>query len=329
MVILAVVTMSMAARIPARAQAPIAQTLSGVVVNDGRPVSSEVVTLHRVTPSVSGPVGEATTGPDGRFRIPLPPPDTSRFTVYFTTVEHQTVRYFGPPIHPGQVSAGYTVEVFDTTSAARGSVRIARRDLILVPETESGWTVNEVVRVMNTGRRTLVPARDMPTAEFAIPERATEVELGEGDVASTELSVMDQRVLIRGPLLPGPRELILRYRIPAEHDETSLTLDLPTDTLNVFVRQPSPELRVTGLASTRTVTFGAESFVQYGSTALAPGAALALEWQRSGPPVNPVIAGVVVTLLVLSVGTVAAYRNRGALRPSPPRPTSAAAGSAR
>jgi hypothetical protein len=121
---------------------------------------------------------------------------------------------------------------------------------------------------------------------------------------------MDDRVLLLTPVPPGERDLFIRYRLPAGPSRSLLQIDEPTDTLNVFVRQPSHLTSVSGLETTRIVDAGDERFLQYGGLALLPGATVQLQWGRlSGPPIDPVIAAVSVTLLFLAVAVWAAVRN--------------------
>lgn len=284
--------------------------LTGRVHRANAPVAGAEVTLHRVSSSASGAVGRAVTDAAGRFRFTLPAADTAAFEVFFTTVEHQSVRYFGPPVHDREMAAAYAVEVFDTTSSvAPGVVRTARRDMVMIPQTDGGWTVNEIVRVRNAGDRTLVSADGMPTWETRLPEGAVEFEAGEGDVAPDEVMLMGDRVLLVGALVPGERELFLRYRLPASARGATIPLPASVDSMNVFVRQPGPVVTPTGLANTKTLTVEGERFVQYSSADLPAGADVRLTWEsRDAAPVDPVWAGLAVTVLVLAAGTAAALR---------------------
>lgn len=286
------------------------ETLVGSVVAESRPVAGTPVTLHRVTPSASGPVVTRETDSAGRFRFTIPPADTSRFNVYFTTVEYLGVRYFGAPIHPGEVQPAYSIEVFDTVSGpgAAGAIKVARRDLIVLPEGDLGWTVNEIVRVVNTGQRTVVSAGGMPTWEATVPEGAVDLEASEGQVAAADVQLMGNRVLYMGSLLPGAREIILRYRLPDTLREAALRFGSPTDTANLYVRQPAPDLEVEGLESRGEITFQGESFVRYGGSDLPADARIDLAWSQLSSPIDPVLAGVAAAVLVLLVGVWAAVR---------------------
>lgn len=293
---------------PARAQS--GSPLVGRVVKEDVGVPGVEVSLHQVTAQRSGMIAQAPTAADGSFTFALPAADSAGFNVFFVTVEHQGVRYFGAPVHRGEVPAGYRVEVFDTTSALAGAVRMARRGVILFPETEGGWSANELIRVVNTGRRTLVPAAGAPVWEFPLPEGATDFEVTEGDAANPELQVMGQRALFIGSLTPGPRELFVRYRLPADLPHIELTTLGAVDTLDVFIPEGAAQATVTGLADTRITSVENQRFVQYTGTNLPSGHLIRVAWAASGPPVDPVVAGLVVAIAILAVGSWLAFRNR-------------------
>lgn len=289
-------------------QAP--RVLSGRVVKGGQTVAGAAVTLHRVTGQASGPVATGTSDARGTFRFPLEAADTG-FAVFFATVEHQSVRYFGPPVHRDQEPADYAVEVFDTTSVTPGALQHTRRDVVLIPQTDGGWEVNEVLRIRNPGRRTLVPGKEIATLELRLPEGATDFEAGEGDIPPEQVKAMGTRVFLLTSFTPGIRELFLRYRLPPGLSSAKLPVRAATDTINVYVRQPSPQVRVAGLKTTKTLEVQGEKFVQYGATDVAVGESVGLEWTGpSSGPVSPVAGGVAAALLLLGVGSWAAYRNR-------------------
>lgn len=287
------------------------ERLSGSVILDGSPVSEAPVTLHRVTADSSGIVTSTRTSGDGRFAFVLPPPDTGSFTVYFATAEHAGVRYFGVPVHPGDTIGDYTITVRDTASAIPGAVRIPRRDLVLVPHAGGGWEVNEVVRISNTSSRTLVGRGGMPTVQVAIPSGAEAFEAGAGDLPADQVQQMGDRALLTAPLLPGERDLFLRYRLPGSGTADLRIIDA-ADTLNLFVQQPSPHITVTGLQPVEIVTVDGQRYLQLSGHDFAADATLRLRWEGDGPPIDPVVAGVGATVLLLLVGVGAALRNRAA-----------------
>lgn len=294
------------------------EVLRGTVLNEGEPVPGVAVTLHRVRAEESGPVGTATSDASGGFTFRLPPPDSAAFAVFFATAEYAGVRYFGRAVHPDDSAGDYAIEVFDTASAAPLPVRLSRRDLMLSPQPDGGWEVDEVVRIANPNALTLVGAGGLPTWEFRIPEGVEAFEVGEGEVPAAQVQRMESRVLLSLPLLPGTRELYFRYRLPGSVDDAVLPLDSPADTFNLFVRQPSPTVSVTGLTSTRLVEVENTEFLQYSGLDLPVDSQVEIEWESAAPPLDPVVAAVGVTILLLAGAVFAALRS--ARRPSGPTP---------
>lgn len=298
------------------------ERLEGRVVRNGAGVAGVPVTLHRVTKGASGPVGEATTGSTGTFSVPLPPAspqrDSADFVVFFATAQAEGVRYFGPPLHTTDSRGGYQIAVYDTTSAAAAvdSVRVARRDVALVPSDGGGWEVGEIVRFHNASRRTIVAAGGKPVVGFALPDSVAAFEVGDGEVTAQEVARMGNRVLLSSPFPPGVREVFVRYRIPDGASKFRVNPELTTDTLNLFVRQPSPAVTADGLTGPRPFRAESDEFVQYSAYGLQPGAAAGIEWEVPRPsPVDPRIAAIVVAALVLAVGAWVALRRGG---PAPP-----------
>ena len=287
--------------------------LRGTVSKSGETVSGVPVFLHRVTADAAGVVATERSDTEGDFSFPLTPADSGSFTVYFATAEYQGVRYFGPPIHPGDTLSSYTLAVFDTASvgALGDSIGVAQRDLLLVASADGGWEVDEVLRLENRSGRTLVGPSGLPAWEFRLPTGISSFEVGEGETASGDVQRMGDRLLITAPVRPGARELLLRYRIPPQSSALSLALAQPVSRFNVYLRQPSPEVQVTGLRQSDLVEEGGERFLLYSASDLVPGNEVRVRWS-GGPPLSPVVASVGIVLLLLSVGAWKAMRGNAA-----------------
>ncbi len=300
----------MVAAAPAVGQSASFDELTGRVTLEEAPIGGVPVELHRVTSATSGVIDRTVTDAAGGFHFRLPPLDTTGFTVFFTTAEHGGVRYFGRPLHPNDDPDDYRVAVFDTTSAPAEPPRLTRRDLVLMPQNDGSWEVNEIVRFTNAGTRTVVSASGMPTAEVDLPAGATDFEAGDGDAPADQVQRMGDRVLLLLPLIPGERELFFRYRLASRPSRTEIAMRVPTDTMNLFVRQPSPRLTVDGLSLAEIVEVESERFLRFSSSGDAAGGPVAIQWQSGGPPVSPITAAVALTVMVLLVGGVFAFRNR-------------------
>jgi len=284
--------------------------LLGQVLRYGEPVSGIPVTLHRVTSEGSGEVASTQSDAEGSFRFPLDRVEGASFTVFFVTVDFQSVRYFGPPIHPDQPREGYAVQVFDSVRELPIPPRIVRRDVVLMPEAGGSWEVNEIVTVSNSTNLALVAETGRPTWEFRVPAEAIDFEAGEGDILPHEINFMGDRVMVLTPLIPGERDLYVRYRISGTRSGSTIPIGEATDTFNLYVRQPSHLTSVIGLETTRMVEAEGERFLQYGGLDLPAGAMISLQWARTTPPVDPVVAAVSVTVLLLVAGVAVAWRQR-------------------
>lgn len=286
------------------------QELRGRVENAGQGIATIPVTLHQVTRDSSGAVAESLTGADGQFSFAPPPPAETGFTVFFATAEWKGVRYFGPPLHPDDSRGNYRIQVFDTVSAAAGGsdLRVVRRDLILLPEADGGWEINEILRVENSGSRTLVSSGGQPTWEFRLPAGAGAFEVGDGGIPADRIQRMGSRVLVTAPLPPGSHDAVVRYRLPATRSALALEIQQTTDELGMLVREPSPRLRVVGLARAADEQLAGERFTRYTASDVQPGARVRVEWDHSVAPLRPLTAALVVAGLVLVGGAGLAVR---------------------
>src|SRR5690606_9720451 len=136
------------------------------------------------------------------------------------------------------------------------------------PQNGGGWEVDEVLRVRNTSDRSLVPGPGKSSWEFQLPAAAIDFEAGEGDVAPDQIRRVGDRVFLLASLVPGDREVFVRYRLPASADLDSIGLTDGVDTMNVFVRQPAPKVTIAPLAAKPPVTVQGESFLQFTGTDL-------------------------------------------------------------
>ena len=299
--------------------------LTGRVVKGGQGVAAVPVELHRVARDTSGLLARGTSGADGRFTFRLPPADTGGFNVVFATAMVDGVRYFGPALHPGDPGTGYEVVAFDTTSAAAAvdSVRVSRRDVILVAGQRGGWEVAEVVRVENPLGRTVVGVGGKPVFGLPVPPGATDFQTDDPALSESagdrprDLVLMGGRVLATVPLTPGGRDFFFRYRLPPRTGTLALPLSGRTDTLALYVRQPAPGVSVQGLPAGEPFEAEGERFLRYTGTALSADARISVRWRgHGGAPVDPRLAAGIATALVLAVGAWFALRRRPGSTPA-------------
>src|SRR5690606_36664237 len=117
----------------------------------------------------------------------------------------------------------------------------------------------------------LVSPDESAAWSFGIPKGATDFEVGAGDVLPHELVLMENRVLHITPIVPGTREVLIRYRLPADARTGLVPITEPTDSFHLYVRQPAHLTAVTGLQSQRMVDIEDEQYLQYSATNIADG----------------------------------------------------------
>lgn len=310
-VLSALVAASLSSRLSAQDdQTGAASPLRGQVVLGGAPVGGVHVSLHRITSEASGAVAVAMTDPAGRFEFSREVDEATAFQFYFVTAEHNSVTFFGPFVRPDEDPTEYLVAVYDTAAVPPEPLRVAARHIVLMPEAGGSWEVNEIIAISNPTSVAIVPDGDAAAFELHLPEGVTDFEVGPGDVLPHEIAFMGGRLLHLTPVIPGSRDIFIRYRLPQNASPTSLAILEPTDTLNIYVRQPSHLTGISGIQSQRMIDVDGQRYLQYSSADLVTGTTIELRWSRPGPPVDPVMAAVTLSLILLGLAAVVAARNR-------------------
>lgn len=220
-----------------------------VVRGDTTGVGGIPVVFHRVTPDSAGELDTLSAGPDGSFTFPLPtvPDPGGRDEVYFGSVSHDGVLYFGPAVTRAvQLDSAYTIVVHDTAAAAPGGAElpVAVRYLVM-EEAEDGWQVTDLFALENRRGRTLVAREGDVVWAYPLPEGIRDLRVGGGDLDPAAVSHEDGVLTLSSPLPPGERRLVVRYRL----DEPRLTVPLPgnTEEVELLIREPAPALAARGL----------------------------------------------------------------------------------
>ncbi|MDX1568571.1 MAG: hypothetical protein R3223_12265, partial [Longimicrobiales bacterium] len=198
------------------AQEPVEPVLDGQVVRNDRPMPGTMVTLHRVSPQAAGQVDSTRTGEEGRFGFTLPTvpgTDPEGGDVYFASVRHDGVLYFGQAVNQtAQLDSLYRIEVHDTVSASPGGREfpIVARNLLL-EEREEGWTVVDLFRIQNEGDRTVVARSGGIVWSHPLPASAVNFQPGESDLAPDAVVFADGEIRVSSPTPPGERTYLMRY----------------------------------------------------------------------------------------------------------------------
>ena len=235
---------------PLHPQVPADPILSGRVFVGGEALTSGTVVLHHLTADSQGDVDSTTVDDDGTFSFRLPQvPDPERSDVYFASVRHHGVLYFGKAITlPIQLDSVYEIQAYDTAVVGpeAAQVRVQVRNLFM--EEEGGrWTVTDLVQVLNEGDRTFVAPDDGAVWSYPLTLGAEEFTLGQSDVAPDGAAFENGAFVVRSPIPPGERLYVMRYVVPDPYLEVPTPGDI--ELLEVLVREPAPPLLVPGLTA--------------------------------------------------------------------------------
>lgn len=238
------------------AQAPAQPRVEGVVERGaGGPLAEASVVLHRVDPVEAGEIDSVRSDARGRFAFDLPtvPDPGGRSEVYFASVRHDGVVYFGPPLARAvELDSVYRIQVYDTATAPPGGAPVPLGVRYLLAEAvEGGWEVTDLLQLDAIGERTWVQGAGGITWRYPMPSGIGEVEMGGGDLPVELTRFPEGAVEFTGPLSPGPRQLVLRYRL----DSLALTIPLPGGVreMELLIQEPAPPVQVTGLAPAESV----------------------------------------------------------------------------
>ena len=233
------------------AQQPADAELDGKVFLADSAFGRARVTLHRVGTDGSGPVDSLLARADGTFHFTLPsvPNPEAEDVIYFASVMHEGVNYFGTAIHLAvQLDTVYEIRVYDTETAPRDGapLQIQARYTLLEPAI-GFWTATDLLQVVNDGMHTLVPTSGGATWTYPLPEGASDLEVGGDQMSPDVVTLADGRMRVTSSIPPGMREYVVRYHVP----DPFVTFPLPgfTGEMELLVKEPAPPMEVAGLIS--------------------------------------------------------------------------------
>jgi hypothetical protein len=278
-------------------------------------MSDGIVVLHRLARETQGELDSLSVRAGGAFRFTLPaPPDPERNELYFTSVRHQGVLYFGPAItRIEQLDSAYEVHAYDTLLAPPEGAPLAiqARNVFFEPE-GSAWRVTDLLQVRNDGDRTIVTRQGGRVWSHPLPASARDVVAGEGELAVGAASWEDGELVVRAALPPGERLFVVRYMVD------SLALSIPlagtVESLDVLVREPAPPIEIPGLELLDRIELEAGStYLRFTGTNVSMPSVRIVRVEERGPPRVEWVA--LILALVLGAGGLFVLRPGGS--PSP------------
>lgn len=295
------------------AQVPADPVLRGRVLLGDSPVGAGTVILHRVATDTQGEVDSTRVAPDGSFAIRLPAvPDPKRSEVYFASVRHAGILYFGKAITlPVQLDSLYEIQTYDTAAAPAGgaSLTVLERSVFLEIGEDGRWRATDLFEIRNDGSRTLVAPEGGVVWRHPLPERASDAEVRRSDVLSGGAEIKDGELVVTAPVPPGERLFVVGYAVP----DPFLVIPIPvrTEVLEVLVQEPAPDLEAAGLQRGPQVELEpGRTFRRL--TGAAPAGTVVRLTEGRGPAEPPVRWTAVILAMVLTAVALWAVRWGGA-----------------
>ncbi len=138
----------------------VSPVLEGIVYEGDTTLDAGTVILHRVSPDQSGEVDAVTVAPGGEFQFLLPtvPDGNIRNDIYFASVDHDGVLYFGSAItEVSQLDSLYVIRVFEAEEVASEGVPLPLEVRTMFIEfANDEWVATDLFAIDNRGTRTLV-----------------------------------------------------------------------------------------------------------------------------------------------------------------------------
>jgi hypothetical protein len=278
-----------------------------------RPVSGQVVVLHRISADSSGPVDSVRTSATGayRFRYRLEGPRS----MYIVSARNSGVAYFTAPLRERTVtSPDADVAVYDTTSV-EFPLTMRARHVVIAPADAGGFRrVVDVFEVANDSNRTLVAGATGRTWRVALPEGAREPGSSGGDLPAEAFRFAAGMAELLVPFPPGARQVVLTYAIPARGTVT-VPVTVPVSRLEVLLEGDGGSVSGAGLSAEDPVSMEGRSFRRFIAAPVAGGASFAVAGSGGGAGRAGRLALLAVAVIAVALGIV--FGRRAPARPTP------------
>jgi len=281
-----------------------------------------IVVLHRVSEQSQGEVDSVTVGRDGTFSVRLPAvPDPARSEVYFASVRHSGILYFGQPVNlPVQLDSVYEIHTYDTAMVGLEgqAIPVAAREIFLQTGENQQWDAVDLFQLRNDGPRTLVAQEGGVVWTYPLPDGARDATVSDMGLGAEAAEVREGRLVITAPIPPGERMYVVRYAL--EDPYVSVPLPHPVEALEILVREPAPPLRADGLQLLDRVELEPGSaYLRFSGTALTGAVGLERGEEASPPPVGWYSFILALALSAVGVWAVQSGASRGPVPVTPPR----------
>ena len=292
--------------------------LKGQVIRGDVPITDGLVMLHSVSSMRAGQVDSVNLSKQGLFEFLLPGSNGEPVVgeLYIASVEYQGVLYFGSAVtDEAQLEDLYTIPVFESKSVNTEGVALPLKVRnILLENNLNTWEVRDVIAVENPRSETLIPTGDDGIVwSYPLPDGFSEPRVVRGELPPEDVLFTENRVLVKAPIPPGERMLVILYQLP----ELDVIFPAPgiTETFEMFVKEPSPSLQVTDLDPLDVVSLEPGStYRRYTGSNLVDANISVIEVNESDPyPLGRISLAVAILLI-----SVVALSGMGYIGPSRP-----------
>jgi hypothetical protein len=295
-------------RVTGRVLRPAADTMRGV--------PGAWVVLHRVAADRSGPIDSTRTSREGGFAIRYIPSGTGD-AIYFVSAEHHGIAYFSPPLDTGRAVEEAELAVFDTTSAPV-PIHIRGHHIVVAAPGENGdREIVEVFELANDSSVTRVAAGEVPVWSTPLPDGATDVRIGQGDLSEDAIRTDGGRIRLYAPLAPGIKQLSYAYRLDGGAFPFSRPVEGRAGVLEVLLEEPDVTATAPGLERVDPVTVESRTFNRFLAQELPEAGVLRIDAPRGGVDARRAL---VLAILALTVGAMTLVLVRARRRPVPASP---------
>ena len=245
-----------------------------------RGVEGPGVILHRVAADRSGPLDSVRTARDGRFSLGYTPAGRED-AIYFVSAMHDGIAYFSPPLDTTHTVEETELAVFDTTSAPI-PIHVRGHHIVVTARDSNGRReVVEVFELANDSAVTRVASGEIPVWSAALPDGASDIRIGQGDLSEEAIRTDSGRVRVYAPLAPGIKQLSYAYRMAPDAFPLVRPVEGRGGLLEVLLEEPNGVATAPGLARVDPATVESRTFNRFLVQEVAAGGVIRIEMPRA------------------------------------------------
>jgi hypothetical protein len=313
---------ALAAALGLLAAAPLGAQGTGPLVLAGRAVrvagadsvalAGATIVAHHIGMREQGPVDSLRSDAAGRFRFRIASPDTA--AMYVVSTLYAGIGYFSEPVSVRERAGADTLRlaVYDTSSAG-APLEVGMRHLVVAaPGSDGSRDVLDIVQVANPGTTTRVPrGGTAPVWRMRLPGGVESFHLGDSDVPATAVEQAGDSVVMRAPVPPGVKQLVMTYVLPRGAGTLRVPVDQPTARLELLVEDSSATASGAMLAAANPVQLEGRTFRRFSASRIAAGQTATVSFGKRGGGRRLGWVAIVLAAALLGLGAWAAARQRG------------------